>query len=102
MDGVLTDTSSKATAEGWLGGFAASLASGDAARLASLFARECHWRDILAFTWDLHTISGAGAIAGRMAPAATPMAPRGLKLAAGRRAPDRQSTRLNSSHSQIS
>ncbi|MDP1753579.1 MAG: hypothetical protein Q8L22_29375, partial [Reyranella sp.] len=59
MDGVLTDTSSKATAESWLGDFAATLASGDAARLAALFAHECHWRDILAFTWDLHTTSGA-------------------------------------------
>lgn len=87
MDGVLTDTSAKAAAESWLGDFAAALASGDAARLAALFARECHWRDILAFTWDLHTISGAAAIAERMVPTASPMAPRGLKLAAGRTPP---------------
>lgn len=87
MDGVLTDTSSKATAESWLGDFAAALASGDAARLAALFAHECHWRDILAFTWDLHTTSGADAIAQRMAPAVTHVAPRGLKLAAGRTPP---------------
>ena len=38
MDGVLTDTSAKAAAESWLGDFAAALASGDAARLAALFA----------------------------------------------------------------
>ncbi|MDP1962130.1 MAG: NAD(P)/FAD-dependent oxidoreductase, partial [Reyranella sp.] len=87
MDGVLTDTSAKAAAESWLGDFAAALASGDAARLAALFAHECHWRDILAFTWDLHTTSGADAVAGRMAPALTRLAPRGLKLAAGRTPP---------------
>jgi putative flavoprotein involved in K+ transport len=63
------------------------LAAGDAPRLAALFANECHWRDILAFTWDLHTTSGASAIAERMAHAATGMAPRGLKLAAGRTPP---------------
>ncbi|MDP1965533.1 MAG: monooxygenase, partial [Reyranella sp.] len=87
MDGVLTDTSAKAAAESWLGDFAAVLASGDAARLAALFAHECHWRDILAFTWDLHTISGASAIAERMVPVVTRLAPRGLKLAAGRTPP---------------
>ena len=63
MDGVLTDTSAKAAAESWLGDFQAALASGDAAHLAALFARECHWRDILAFHWNLHTTSGAEAIA---------------------------------------
>ncbi|MBI3196581.1 MAG: NAD(P)/FAD-dependent oxidoreductase [Rhodospirillales bacterium] len=87
MDGVLSDTSAKAAAESWLGDFAAALASGDALRLAALFARECYWRDILAFTWDLRTISGAAAIAGRLMLATAPMAPRGLKLAAGRTPP---------------
>ncbi len=87
MDGVLTDTSSKATAESWLGDFTAALGSGDATRLAALFAHECHWRDILAFTWDLHTTSGAEAIAGRMVPAVHAVAPHGLKLAAGRTPP---------------
>ena len=87
MDSILTDTSAKTTAESWLGDFAAALASGDATRLAALFARECHWRDILAFTWNLHTTSGAPAIAQRMVPAVTRMAPRALTLAAGRTPP---------------
>jgi putative flavoprotein involved in K+ transport len=87
MDGVLTDTSARAAAESWLGDFQAALASGDAVRLASLFAHECFWRDILAFDWDLHTISGAETIARRMAATAARVAPRGLKLAAGRASP---------------
>ena len=87
MDSILIDTSAKTTAESWLGDFAAALASGDATRLAALFARECHWRDILAFTWNLHTTSGAPAIAQRMVPAVTRMAPRALTLAAGRTPP---------------
>lgn len=87
MDGVLTDTSAKATAESWLGDFAAALASGDAARLAALFARECFWRDILAFTWDLHTTSGAAVVAERMMPAVARLAPSALKLAARRTPP---------------
>ena len=87
MDGILTNTSAKAVAETWLGDFTAALASGDTARLAALFAPECHWRDILAFTWDLHTTSGAAAIAGRLAPEVARVAPRGFKLAAGRTPP---------------
>ena len=87
MDGVLTDTSAKAAAESWLGDFAAALTAGDAARLGALFAHECHWRDILAFTWDLHTTSGAEAIGARIASAAAGTVPRALKLAAGRTPP---------------
>ena len=69
MDGILTNASAKATTESWLGDFTTALAAGDATRLAALFAHECHWRDILAFTWDLHTTSGAAAIAARVVPA---------------------------------
>ena len=89
MDGIPTDVSAKATAKTWLTGFEAALASGDAARIAALFARECHWRDILAFTWNLRTASGAAAIAERMAPTLARTAPRGLELAAGRTQPRR-------------
>ena len=89
MDGIPTDASAKATAKTWLTGFEAALASGDAARIATLFARECHWRDILAFTWNLRTASGAAAIAQRMVPALARAAPRGLQLAAGRTPPRR-------------
>ena len=87
MDGIVTDTSAKAAAQRWLGEFAAALASRDGARLGALFAEECHWRDILAFTWDLHTTSGAAAIAKRLAPTLAKMAPKGLQLAKGRVAP---------------
>jgi putative flavoprotein involved in K+ transport len=87
MDSILIDTSAKTTAESWLGEFGAALASGNPAHLAALFAHECHWRDILAFTWNLHTTSGAPAIAQRMVPAVTRMAPRALTLAAGRTPP---------------
>ena len=89
MDGMLADGSVRAAATAWLGAFEAALASGEAARIAALFAEECHWRDILAFTWDLRTLSGAEAIAGVMAPSLAHMAPRGLALAAGRTPPRR-------------
>jgi hypothetical protein len=66
VDGMLTTSSAMATAEVWLGDFCAALASGEAPRIAALFAEDCHWRDLLAFTWDLRTASGADAIAQRI------------------------------------
>lgn len=87
MDGILTDTSAKAAAQRWLDDFASAMASGDAARIAPLFADECHWRDILAFTWNLHTTSGAAAIAQRMAPLCSKTAFGALQLAKGRTPP---------------
>src|SRR5215217_2594316 len=89
MDGIPTDVSATATAKTWLVDFEAALASGDPARIAALFADECHWRDILAFTWDLRTASGADAIAERMLPTLSRVAPRGLHLGAGRTPPRR-------------
>jgi putative flavoprotein involved in K+ transport len=89
MDGILTSISAETTAQSWLGEFEAALASGEAAHIAALFAGECHWRDILAFTWDLHTTSGAAPIAERMVAALARMAPRGLSLATGRTPPRR-------------
>lgn len=83
MDGILTDTSAKTAAQRWLDDFASAVASGDAARIALLFADECHWRDILAFTWDLHTTSGAAAIAEKMAPLCAKMGFSALQLAKG-------------------
>jgi len=94
MDGILIESSARAAAQAWLDDFAAALDSrpldsSRAARIAALFADECHWRNILAFTWNLCTASGAAAIAQRMAPALARLAPRGLGLAEGRTPPRR-------------
>jgi cation diffusion facilitator CzcD-associated flavoprotein CzcO len=37
----------------WLSSFENALRSGDRAAIASLFAEDCHWRDLMAFTWDI-------------------------------------------------
>ena len=80
MDGIVTNISAKAAAEAWLRDFGAALASGETKHIAALFADDCHRRDILAFTWDLRTTSGAPSVAQRMAPALSRMAPRALAL----------------------
>ncbi|MBL6078235.1 NAD(P)/FAD-dependent oxidoreductase [Belnapia sp. T18] len=87
MDGTLTGRSAEATAATWLDEFAAALEAREGGRIAALFAAECHWRDLLAFTWELHTVSGAEAIAERLQPCLARMAPRNVRLAEGRTPP---------------
>ncbi|MDQ8732087.1 NAD(P)/FAD-dependent oxidoreductase [Bradyrhizobium sp. LHD-71] len=96
MDTLISDASAEATAEAWLGNFAAALTSADSAAIAALFAKECFWRDILAFTWDLHTTAGAATIAERLAPTLKAAAPRNIQLAASR-TPPRTVTRAGTS-----
>jgi thioredoxin reductase len=43
----------EALVERWLVRFEQALESGDADGLAALFADDCHWRDLLAFTWTI-------------------------------------------------
>lgn len=89
MDGILTGTTTEAPVQAWLADFSAAIEAGDAARLAGLFAPDCHWRDLLAFEWDLHTVSGAATIAGRLVSRAGATAPRGFAIAADRTPPRR-------------
>ena len=92
MDGMPPRSPNDTAARAWLGALAAALAAGEPERLAALFAPECHWRDILAFGWDLRTTSGAGAIAALLLAAAARTRPHGFELAE-RRTPPRRTTR---------
>ena len=42
----------------WLDRFALAAAAADRSALLALFAEDCYWRDLLAFTWNLHTAEG--------------------------------------------
>ncbi|MEM1382915.1 MAG: NAD(P)/FAD-dependent oxidoreductase [Pseudomonadota bacterium] len=46
----------------WLAKFADALQGRDAEALKALFAEECYWRDLVAFTWNIKTIEGRDAI----------------------------------------
>ena len=46
----------------WLARFEAALRARDAARLESLFHADGHWRDVLALTWRIRTVSGVAAV----------------------------------------
>jgi putative flavoprotein involved in K+ transport len=66
----------------WLAQFEQALAAGDGARLKALFHPDCYWRDVLALTWDITTVSGADAVV------------RALKACEHRRAPSAFKTDL--------
>ncbi|MBS0559148.1 MAG: phosphoglycerate kinase [Proteobacteria bacterium] len=76
-------------AEEWLAGFEAALASGDAARIGMLLHADCHWRDILAFTWHLSSAQGRDAVAARLAEGQARTRAHDFHLPAERRAPRR-------------
>jgi len=80
-------------AAGWLAGFEAALASGDAAALGRMFHADAHWRDVLAFTWHVTPLAGADAIVQRLLAEQGRVCARGFVLPAERRAP-RLVTRL--------
>jgi hypothetical protein len=50
----------------WLARFEAALRARDAARLQDLFHPDSHWRDVLALTWRIQTVSGAQLLTERL------------------------------------
>lgn len=53
---------SQAVAASWLEQFCEAMQPGADASLGGLFTPDAYWRDILAFTWDLKTTSGAESV----------------------------------------
>ena len=61
----------------------AALERGDIAAATALFADECYWRDLVAFTWNIHTMEGRDAIAAMLQSQLAATAPAGWRLAEG-------------------
>ncbi len=57
-----TRANAPAEAQGWLARLAAALQAQDAAAAAEMFLPDGMWRDLLAFTWNIETMSGRAAI----------------------------------------
>ncbi|MDX2155489.1 MAG: NAD(P)/FAD-dependent oxidoreductase [Hyphomicrobiaceae bacterium] len=71
----------------WLAAFEMALASGNRVALAALFEADSHWRDLLAFTWDITPTLGAEAIAGGLVERQPDVGARSFRIAAGRTPP---------------
>ena len=53
-------------AKAWANAFDQALSQGDADAAASLFMDDGHWRDLIAFDWNIDTVSGPDAIADKL------------------------------------
>jgi len=85
---MLVETQSLAAAANqWLAKFERALAAPDAAALPGLFHPDSHWRDVLALTWRIGTVSGAQAIAAGLARHAGRARPSGFRIDPDRTAP---------------
>jgi len=76
-------------AAAWLGGFEGALRQRDSAAVTALFHPEGHWRDVLALSWQLTTVSGAPAIEALLRETLATARPRGFRLPGGRTPPRR-------------
>jgi len=68
----------------WLKRFEQALTGGDAATLKDLFHADSHWRDVLALSWHIDTVSGVDAVADALALWAAQARPSGFTIDPGR------------------
>ena len=86
-DAAPHDDAAHDAAAHWLGRFETALSAGDPAGIAALFAQECHYRDMLAFSWTIRPVLGREAIGAFLAAAQKTVRAHGLGLADGRTPP---------------
>ena len=90
-DGSLQDwqeaVASRTAAARWLQEFELGLVARDADAISRLFHQDCHWRDILAFTWDLSAFEGRDAVAGMLAKNQQDVCAADFYIPEGRKAP---------------
>jgi len=76
-----------AAATRWLESFATALAAANASDVAALFHADSHWRDMVTFTGEIRTLSGAGLIAQTLATASRDGRPRTFAIDTQRSSP---------------
>jgi putative flavoprotein involved in K+ transport len=74
-------------ADNWLAQFEDALAKADHGLLQALFHSDSYWRDVLALSWNIQTLNGAGAILTELKARAPNAVPTGFAIDPARRAP---------------
>src|SRR6201988_2521069 len=67
----------------WLGLFGQALSNGDIDAAAEMFAPECYWRDLVAFTWNIKTLEGRDQVRDMLSSCLARVKPRNWKIADG-------------------
>ena len=87
---MLAETKTLATiADQWLAKFESALAQPDDVLLETLFHPDSHWRDVIALTWDIRTVSGLDAVLSELKAHAGRAKPTGFSTDPHRTAPRR-------------
>jgi putative flavoprotein involved in K+ transport len=68
----------QARVDAWLARFESAVSAGDGEAAAALFATDCYWRDLVAFTWNIATAEGRGEVADLVADVGARVAPTGM------------------------
>jgi putative flavoprotein involved in K+ transport len=76
-----------AVAADWLTRFESALVNPGGGQLNPLFHPDSHWRDVLALTWDIGTVSGAGPVIRELNAHAGGAAPKNFQVDPNRAAP---------------
>lgn len=84
---AMAGQSEAAMAANWLAQFETALSRADGAALTALFHPDSHWRDVLAFTWTLGTLSGRETIVPALLSHAGGARPSGFAIDPARTAP---------------
>ena len=71
----MLDTTLDARVQAFLDKFEAALVAGDLDAAVGMFAPECYWRDLVAFTWNIKTMEGREAIRSMLEACATEIQP---------------------------
>jgi putative flavoprotein involved in K+ transport len=80
-------TTALADAQRWLASFETALQSQDSAAAAKLFLPDGLWRDVLAFTWTIETMSGRPAIEAKLRQTLARTNPRNFRIPSTRTPP---------------
>ncbi len=87
MDALVSQMKPAETAEAWLANFGQAMQAQDAEAVMDCFQSECHWRDLLAFTWKIETMNGRGEIETQLDETLGQMRPRNFHIPAFRTPP---------------
>jgi putative flavoprotein involved in K+ transport len=79
----MLDTTASAEVQGLLDSFGAALERGDIDAAVACFQDDCYWRDLVSFTWNIHTSEGKDAIRGMLQSQLAATKPSGWKIAKG-------------------
>src|SRR5215212_922625 len=79
----MLDTTLNTRVQVFLDQFESALAAGDLDATVAMFAPECYWRDLVAFTWNIKTMEGRDRIRDMLSACLAHAKPRNWKIAEG-------------------